>query len=177
VSRAQGEVEADSIAFIVLASLGLRIDSSSVEYVAGWSQGKPELLRDAAETVHRWPPRFWPSWTSPRLRKTEIVDERVAAWVAAINAQPGLYLLPSYGPYVSVEHTAEYFAAWAADQLAGVPSPALCRRCGRLLRVGYAPSSQLHADCEPTPWWPHPAPPLETLVWHCTEGLKEDEDG
>jgi hypothetical protein len=123
-----------------------------------------------------WLPRFWPSWTSPRLKKTEIVDERVAAWVEAINARPELYLLPRYGPYVSVEHTAEYFAAWAADQLAGIPSPALCRRCGRLLRVGYTPSSQLHADCEPTPWWPYPAPPLNTLVSHCTEDLEEDED-
>src|SRR3954454_16386355 len=50
----------------------------------------------------------------------------------------------------------------SADELAGAPSPALCRRYGRLLRAGYIPSSQLHAECEPSSHWPYPAPPPKT---------------
>ena len=38
---------------MVLAALGLDISSSTVEYVADWSHGDPEVLRAAAETVHR----------------------------------------------------------------------------------------------------------------------------
>ena len=53
VSRAQGETEADSVAFVVLAALGMRIDSSSAEYIAGWSNGDAEILRAAAVTVHK----------------------------------------------------------------------------------------------------------------------------
>jgi hypothetical protein len=53
LSRAQRETEADSVAYVVLAALDLDISSSTVEYVAGWSGGDPEVLRAAAETVHR----------------------------------------------------------------------------------------------------------------------------
>ena len=53
VSRAQRETEADSVAYVVLAALGLDISSLTVEYVADWSGGDPEVLRAAAETVHR----------------------------------------------------------------------------------------------------------------------------
>lgn len=53
ISRDQREVEADSVAYVVLAALGFDISSSSVDYVAGWSNGKTELLREAAETIHR----------------------------------------------------------------------------------------------------------------------------
>jgi len=55
VSRAQGEVEADSVAYIVLASLGLDISSSTVDNVAGWAgadeEKRAEILRDAASTI------------------------------------------------------------------------------------------------------------------------------
>jgi N-terminal domain of anti-restriction factor ArdC len=55
VSRSQGEIEADSVAYIVLAALGLDIASSSVDYVAGWAPGDPkeraEAIREAATTI------------------------------------------------------------------------------------------------------------------------------
>jgi hypothetical protein len=38
---------------VVLDALALDISSSTVEYVADWSQGDPQVLRAAAETVHR----------------------------------------------------------------------------------------------------------------------------
>jgi hypothetical protein len=53
LSRAQRETEADSVAYVVLAALGLDISSSTVEYVADWSRGDPRVLRAAADTVHR----------------------------------------------------------------------------------------------------------------------------
>jgi antirestriction protein ArdC len=53
ISRAQRETEADSVAYVVLAALGLDISSSTVEYVADWSRGDPRVLRAAADTVHR----------------------------------------------------------------------------------------------------------------------------
>ena len=53
ISRGQRETEADSVAYVVLAALGLDISSSTVEYVADWSRGDTDLLRAAAETVHR----------------------------------------------------------------------------------------------------------------------------
>jgi hypothetical protein len=53
VSRGQRETEADCVAYVVLAALGLDISSSTVEYVADWSRGDTDLLRAAAETVHR----------------------------------------------------------------------------------------------------------------------------
>ena len=53
ISTAQRETEADSVAYVVLAALGLDISSSTVEYVADWSRGDTDLLRAAAETVHR----------------------------------------------------------------------------------------------------------------------------
>jgi hypothetical protein len=37
----------------VLTALGLDVSSSAVEYVADWSHGDTDLLRSAAETVHR----------------------------------------------------------------------------------------------------------------------------
>ena len=53
ISTAQRETEADSVAYVVLAALGLDISSSTVEYVADWSRGDTNVLRAAAETVHR----------------------------------------------------------------------------------------------------------------------------
>ena len=53
ISPAGSGTEADSVAYVVLAALGLDISSSTVEYVADWSRGDTDLLRAAAETVHR----------------------------------------------------------------------------------------------------------------------------
>ena len=53
ISTAQRETEADSVAYVVLAALGLDISSSTVEYVADWSRGDTDVLRAAAETVYR----------------------------------------------------------------------------------------------------------------------------
>jgi hypothetical protein len=62
-------------------------------------------------------------------------------------------------------------------ELAGAPSPALCRRCGRLLRAGYIPSSQLHAECEPSSHGPYPAPPPKTgtPLRRCLEEADDDD--
>ena len=50
------------------------------------------------------------------------------------------------------ERAAAYVAAWSADELAGQPSPALCRRCGRVLShyVITRPGQQLHYLCQPS---------------------------
>ena len=74
----------------------------------------------------------------------------IQRWVAAIEADPALYRLPAYeSPAVTVERAARYFAAWAEDERNGVPSPALCRRCGRMLRP-VRPAQRLHLGCEPS---------------------------
>lgn len=81
-------------------------------------------------------------------------EVQIGRWATAIRADPRAYRLDGYGPQVSNERAARYFATWAADQAAEVPSPALCRRCGTLLRATQ-PGQQLHPRCVP------PAPPLE----------------
>ena len=53
VSRGQRETETDSVAYVVLAALGLDISSSTVEDVADWSRGDTDMLRATAEIVHR----------------------------------------------------------------------------------------------------------------------------
>ncbi|MBW0104306.1 hypothetical protein [Pseudonocardia sp. KRD291] len=75
-------------------------------------------------------------------------DAEVRRWVAAIRANPGVYRLDAYGPQVTVERAACYFATWAGDQAAGSPSPALCRRCGYRLEATQ-PGQQLHPGCTP----------------------------
>ncbi|MDN5920259.1 MAG: hypothetical protein L0I76_35045 [Pseudonocardia sp.] len=72
----------------------------------------------------------------------------VTRWATAIRADPGAYRLDAYGPQVTVERAARYFATWAADQAAGVPPPALCRRCGYLLLATQV-GQQLHPSCTP----------------------------
>ncbi|GAA5172534.1 hypothetical protein GCM10023321_72510 [Pseudonocardia eucalypti] len=52
-SRDQRETEAESIAYIVAAAHGLDTAGYSAPYVARWSNGDPELMRTAAEHVHR----------------------------------------------------------------------------------------------------------------------------
>ncbi|WP_019872950.1 ArdC-like ssDNA-binding domain-containing protein [Sporichthya polymorpha] len=49
--RAQAEVEAESIAFLVAHSAGLASDAYSVPYLAGWSGGNTTVLRDTAARV------------------------------------------------------------------------------------------------------------------------------
>jgi hypothetical protein len=55
VSRSRDEIEADSVAYIVLAALGLDISSSTVDYVAGWAPNDPktraEAIKEAASTI------------------------------------------------------------------------------------------------------------------------------
>jgi hypothetical protein len=54
VSRAQGECEADSVAYVVCKALGLDISSSSVDYVATWaSRDNPEVLNDALAAIYK----------------------------------------------------------------------------------------------------------------------------
>lgn len=53
ISRPQRETEADSIAYVVCTALGLDSDISSVPYVAGWSDGDPEVIAAAADIVRR----------------------------------------------------------------------------------------------------------------------------
>ncbi|WP_345702785.1 ArdC-like ssDNA-binding domain-containing protein [Pseudonocardia eucalypti] len=53
IARAQRETEADGIAYVIATACGLDLEESAAGYVAGWSNGDPELLRTAAETVHK----------------------------------------------------------------------------------------------------------------------------
>ncbi|WP_298458261.1 ArdC-like ssDNA-binding domain-containing protein [uncultured Cellulomonas sp.] len=49
--RGQAEVEAESIAYLVTAQAGLNAADYSVPYLAGWSGGDIDLLREAMTTV------------------------------------------------------------------------------------------------------------------------------
>lgn len=48
-SREIAEVEVESVAFVVLEALGMSSDSYSFPYVARWSQGNVDLLKQSAE--------------------------------------------------------------------------------------------------------------------------------
>jgi hypothetical protein len=53
VSRAQGECEADSVAYVVCQVAGLDISSSAVDYVATWaSRDDSEVLEAALAAIH-----------------------------------------------------------------------------------------------------------------------------
>ena len=52
IPRAQREIEAESIAHIILGAHGLDSTTSAVPYLASWSQNNPDLIAAAAETVH-----------------------------------------------------------------------------------------------------------------------------
>ncbi len=80
------------------------------------------------------------------------MSDDVEGWVRAINARPALYRLNHYGPSLTTERTAELFARWAAAEAGGESTPALCRRCGRILRETFRPHQQLHVRC----WPPEP---------------------
>lgn len=49
--RAQAEIEAESIAYLVAAATGLEADAYSVPYVTGWSGGDAALLQECAARV------------------------------------------------------------------------------------------------------------------------------
>lgn len=51
--RGQAEVEAESVAYVVCAALGLPTDDYSFAYVGGWSGGDMELVRKSGERVAR----------------------------------------------------------------------------------------------------------------------------
>ena len=53
VSREIPEVEVESVAFIVCDALGLDTSGYSFAYVARWSGGAAELVKDTAEWVVR----------------------------------------------------------------------------------------------------------------------------
>jgi hypothetical protein len=75
----------------------------------------------------------------------------VQRWAETIRADPDAYRLPAFGPWMTPERAAACFAAGPADELTGQPSPALCRRCGRvpsryvITRPGPAASRSLPA--------------------------------
>lgn len=50
-NRDRQEVEAESTAFVVLDALGLSSDGYSFPYVARWSDGNVELIKEVAERV------------------------------------------------------------------------------------------------------------------------------
>ena len=50
-SRDHCEVEAESVAYIVLQAQGIETDGYSLPYVAGWSSGKAEVVADTAARV------------------------------------------------------------------------------------------------------------------------------
>jgi hypothetical protein len=53
VTRAQGECEADSVAYVVCQVAGLDISASAVDYVATWaSRDDPEVLEATLEAIH-----------------------------------------------------------------------------------------------------------------------------
>ncbi|WP_051274986.1 ArdC family protein [Cellulomonas sp. URHD0024] len=49
--RGRAEVEAESIAFLVAASAGLDTADYSIPYIAGWSEGSPDVLRETLTHV------------------------------------------------------------------------------------------------------------------------------
>jgi hypothetical protein len=68
-------------------------------------------------------------------------------WITAIRSDPTGYSLPAYGPWTSVEQAAARFAAWYHDEINDAPSPALCRRCGRLIDPLDQDGRQVHIRC------------------------------
>lgn len=59
------ETEAESVAFVIAGMAGLDTSAYSVGYVANWSQGDPDTLRETAQrvltAVHTVAEAFWPT--------------------------------------------------------------------------------------------------------------------
>jgi DNA primase len=51
LDRARQEIEAESVAYLVLGAKGLDTDAYSFGYVAGWSRGDTDLIRATSERV------------------------------------------------------------------------------------------------------------------------------
>lgn len=51
-NRGRYEVEAESVAYVVITGLGLDASACSLPYVASWSGGDPKKLRELGERVH-----------------------------------------------------------------------------------------------------------------------------
>jgi antirestriction protein ArdC len=52
-SRAQAEIEAESVAFCIMNILGLESSSYSFGYVAGWSGGDSSKVMESSEAIHK----------------------------------------------------------------------------------------------------------------------------
>ena len=90
ISRGQRETEADSVAYVVLAALGLDISSSTVEYVADWSRGDTERAsgrrRNRAPGGRRGPRRPRPD-RSARDRSLSTATRTVLVDATSIQYQ------------------------------------------------------------------------------------------
>lgn len=53
ITQDRCEVEAESVAYLVLASHGVETDGYSIGYVAGWSSADPKLVRETAQRVQK----------------------------------------------------------------------------------------------------------------------------
>jgi len=52
-SRPEMEVEAESVAFVVMSALGMDVSRCSFGYVAGWSKGDTDLVKKTADRVQK----------------------------------------------------------------------------------------------------------------------------
>lgn len=52
ISTAQGETEAESVAFIVSTVLGLHVGNVAAVYVGGWTDGDPDTITAAQAAIH-----------------------------------------------------------------------------------------------------------------------------
>lgn len=77
--------------------------------------------------------------------------DELAVWIAAVRANPSAYSLPSYelrAPRVTLERAGAMFATWYRDEInPDHPSPALCRRCGRIFDRDDRDGRQVHIRC------------------------------
>lgn len=112
----------------------------------------------------------------PSSRRTATaINDHLTLWAAAIEADATDYHLPANGPWTSVVQSARLFATWSRDEAVGRPAPALCRRCGLLLRAVHLddPHQQLHPWCTP----PGPAGLQPRVTDRSGETMSAPRDG
>ena len=51
--KGMAEVEAESVAYLVATAHGMHTEDYSLPYIAGWSDGKPEMVAATADRVLR----------------------------------------------------------------------------------------------------------------------------